>query len=181
MTRNSSTASLGGPNRPRPRRKSSRGALSRSAAVPRHCLTYSEHTTGPVGPPRSPGEKGGRAKREKKTGCRCVLRFRQRRQRNDKRFAPCLTTFRFSFHGLYTSRGPRETEPAHRLSRAAVTNSLHLPSRPVVHGGIRATLFSQLAAFSLSFGVETPVKNLPSPPAPPPPPPLAPPVPPFFF
>lgn len=94
----------GGPNRPRTeKRKSFRGALPRSAAVPRHCLTYGERTTGPVGPSRSPGEKGGRAKREKKTGCRCVLRFRLRRQRNDKRFAPCLTTFRFSFHGLYTS------------------------------------------------------------------------------
>jgi len=129
--------------------------------------TASEHTTGSVGPsPRSLGEKGGWAKREKKTGCRCVLRFRQRRQRNDKRFAPCLTTFRFSFHGLYTSGALVKPSWSCRLSRAIVFISLYLLSRPVVHGGIRATLFSQLAALSLSlsFGVETPVKNLPSPP-----------------
>lgn len=141
---------VGGPNRPRPRRKSFRGALPRSLAVPQHCLTYSEHTTGPVGPPRSPGEKGDRAKREKKTGCRCVLRFRQRRQRNDKRFAPCLTTFRFSFHGLYTSGALMKPSRPADLSRTTVSISLYLPFRPVVHGGIRVTLFSQLAAFSLS-------------------------------
>lgn len=147
-------------------------ALSRALGGCPTTLSHVQRAHNPIhrGLPRSPWKKkaAGRREREreKKTGCRCVLRFRQRRQRNDKRFRPLPNDLSVFVSRLIYEWGPRETELARRrsLSRCLVPISLYLPSQPVVHGGIRATLFSQLAAFSLPFGIETPVKNLLHPP-----------------
>jgi len=170
---------VGRPNRPRPRRKSFRGALPRSAAVPRHCLTYGEHTTGLVGASEIPGRKRRPGEEREENGLSVRFAVSATSATERQKVRPLPNDLSVFVSRLIYEWGPRETEPVRRLSRALLSVSLYLPSRPVVHGGIRATLFSQLAAFSLSFGVETPVKNLPSPP-----PPLPPPIHrslPFFF
>lgn len=147
---------VGGPNRPRPRRKSfSWRSLALASAVPRHCLTYGEHNAAHRGPER----KRRSSEEREETGCRGVLRFR-RRQRSDKRFAPCLTTFRFSFHGLYTS------EALVKPSRPAVSLAPSLFSTGGSRWHTRLAVFTACRFLSLALFLSqgrNPRENLPAP------------------
>lgn len=114
-------------------------ALSRALGG---CLTTLSHVhdRGPSGSPEiSVEEKDGLGRRERRkrvVGAFCG--FGNVGNGTTKGFAPCLTTFRFSFHGLYTSGAlVKPSRPVADPSRAVVPISLYLPSRPVVHGGIR--------------------------------------------
>lgn len=126
-------------------------ALSRARRLSHDIVSRTASTQRGLSGPRDHREKKA-AGREEREGNGLSVRFAVSATSATERqkVRPLPNDLSVFVSRLIYEWGPRETEPTRRLSRAIVSISLYLPSRPVVHGGIRATLFSQLAAFSLS-------------------------------
>lgn len=145
---------VGGPNRPRPRRKSfSWRSLALASAVPRHCLTYGEHNAAP----KEKDDIGRGERRNGLSGRFAVSASATERQK----VRPLPNNLSVFVSRLIYEWGPRETEPAPAVS---LSLSFGLFFRPVgSRWHTRLAVFTACRFLSLPFGVETPVKTCPLP------------------